>query len=83
MALEEINTKLAKVALDNCEGFPFEEFANDFIAAIEGTNFIPVGGTSDGGADGVHERGLYSSDKKMFFIRCLSSKTIDLRLRKQ
>lgn len=69
MALEEINTKLAKVALDNCEGFPFEEFANDFIAAIEGTEFVPVGGTSDGGADGVQEQGLYSSDKKDVFYQ--------------
>lgn len=69
MALEEINTKLAKVALDNCEGFPFEEFVNDFIAAIEGSDFIPVGGTSDGGADGVHEQGLYSFDKKDVFYQ--------------
>ena len=69
MALDEINTKLAKVALDNCEGFPFEEFANDFIAAIEGTDFIPVGGVSDGGADGVHEQGLYSCDKKNVFYQ--------------
>jgi DNA-binding HxlR family transcriptional regulator len=69
MALKEINTKLAKVALDNCEGFPFEEFANDFMAAIEGTDFIPVGGTSDGGADGVHERGLYGSNKKNVFYQ--------------
>jgi hypothetical protein len=69
MALKEINTKLATIALDNCEGFPFEEFANDFLSAIEGTNFIPVGGTSDGGADGVHEQGLYSSDKKDVFYQ--------------
>lgn len=69
MALKEINTKLAKIALQKCEGFPFEEFANDFLAAIEGTNFIPVGGTSDGGADGVHERGLYCSEKENVFYQ--------------
>lgn len=69
MALEEINTKLAKFALDNCEGFPFEEFANDFLAAIEGSAFVPVGGSSDGGADGVHEQGLYSTEKKNVFYQ--------------
>ena len=69
MSINEVNSKLAKIALDNCEGFPFEEFANDFMAAIEGANFIPVGGTSDGGADGVHERGLYSHDKKDVFYQ--------------
>ena len=69
MALDEVNTKLAKIALDNCEGFPFEEFANDFIAAIEDSKFVPVGGTSDGGADGVHERGLYDTGKKDVFYQ--------------
>ena len=43
MALEEINTKLAKIALDNCEGFSFEEFANDYISAIQGTEFVLSG----------------------------------------
>jgi hypothetical protein len=69
MALKEINTKLAKIALDNCEGFPFEGFANEFLSAVEGINFIPVGGTSDGGADGVHEQGLYNSGKKDVFYQ--------------
>lgn len=69
MALDAINTKLAKFALDNCEGFPFEEFSNDFLAAIEGKNFVPVGGTSDGGADGVHEQGLYSIEKQSVFYQ--------------
>ena len=82
MALEEINTKLAKVALDNCEGFPFEEFANDFIAAIEGTEFVPVGGTSDGGADGVQEQGLYSSDKKDVFYQMSIEKNHRSKIKK-
>lgn len=64
MAIDEVNTKLAKVALDNCEGFPFEEFAHDFFSSIIGTNFVPVGGVSDGGADGIHEQGLFSVEDK-------------------
>ena len=82
MALKEINTKLAKIALGNCEGFPFEEFSNDFISAIEGTNFIPVGGTSDGGADGVHEQGLYNSDKKDVFYQMSIEKNYRSKVKK-
>lgn len=68
MALDEVNVKLAQIALDNCEGFPFEEFANDFLAALEGKDFTPVGGTNDGGADGIKEPGLYSvDDSKIFY----------------
>ena len=62
MAIDEVNTLLAKVALDNCEGFPFENFAHDFLASIIGTDFVPVGGVGDGGADGIYEPGLFTSD---------------------
>ncbi|RYU67545.1 hypothetical protein ERW51_10965 [Aliivibrio finisterrensis] len=61
--LPEVNTKLAKFALQECEGFPFEEFANDFLSAIEGKSFIPVGGVADGGADGAKEEGLFSTER--------------------
>lgn len=69
MALDEVNVKLAQIALDNCEGFPFEDFANDFLAAFEGKDFIPVGGTNDGGADGIREPGLYSVDNSKIFYQ--------------
>ncbi|WP_367971215.1 hypothetical protein RJD38_08565 [Vibrio scophthalmi] len=69
MALDEVNTKIAQVALDNCEGFPFEQFANELIAALDGPGFIPVGGTSDGGADGARVEGLYTKDKPNVFYQ--------------
>ncbi|USD99910.1 hypothetical protein JKJ11_13205 [Vibrio sp. SCSIO 43133] len=69
MALEEVNTKLAQVALDNCEGFPFEQFANELIGAIDGPGFVPVGGTSDGGADGARVEGLYTKDRPNVFYQ--------------
>tara|TARA_R110001599_G_scaffold346153_1_gene571144 strand:+ start:413 stop:2665 length:2253 start_codon:yes stop_codon:yes gene_type:complete len=69
MALDEINTKLAQFALQECEGFPFEAFANDFLAAIEGREFIPVGGVADGGADGAMEQGLFSGDRLNVFYQ--------------
>jgi len=69
MPIDEINTKLGQVALDKCEGFPFERFINDFLAAIEGKDFVPIGGSSDGGADGIQEQGLYSVSKSEVFYQ--------------
>ncbi|UCN14439.1 hypothetical protein LFM56_16490 [Cellulomonas iranensis] len=52
---EMVNTKLARLALADIEGFPFERFANDFFGAMLGARFVPLGGVKDGGADGVDE----------------------------
>ncbi|MDX8390208.1 MAG: hypothetical protein R8M38_06930 [Mariprofundaceae bacterium] len=82
MAIDEVNTKLAQVALDHCEGFPFEQFANDFLASIDGTGFVPVGGTSDGGADGIYDEGLFSTDKKGAFYQISTEKNHRAKIKK-
>lgn len=48
---ERIPTDLVDLALEKAEGFPFERFAIAFYAEVGGANFIPLGGTKDGGAD--------------------------------
>ena len=50
-----IHPDLIQVALEKVEGFAFEKFAQDFLSALEGRNFVPIGGGNDGGADGLHE----------------------------
>ena len=63
MKLENINPELVQIALDRVEGFAFEQFAQDFLATLEGRNFVPLGGMKDGGADGLYvsenERSYY------------------------
>ncbi len=55
--VENVHPELIKVALDKVEGFAFERFAQDFLSVLEGRDFIPVGGLSDGAADGIYECG--------------------------
>lgn len=44
-------------ALDLVEGFPFERFVSDFMSAMLGASYVPLGGVNDGGADGILEGG--------------------------
>ena len=50
--IENVHPELAQVALEKVEGFAFERFTQDFLSVLEGREFVPVGGTKDGGADG-------------------------------
>lgn len=43
----------AAEALAVVEGFPFERFVSDFMSALLGSEFVPLGGVNDGGADGL------------------------------
>lgn len=52
-----VHPELAQIALEKVEGFAFERFAQDFLSALEGRDFIPVGGVGDGGADGIYDAG--------------------------
>lgn len=54
-----IDPRLVRLSLDGVEGFKFEDFGKEFFAAIQGPEFIPLGGVHDDGADGA-SGGLYS-----------------------
>jgi hypothetical protein len=58
MSATNIHPDLLDVALDRVEGVPFERFCQDFLGAIEGRDFVPLGGVHDGGADGLFECGV-------------------------
>lgn len=69
MANTNISSEIAIIALDRAEGSRFEQFSNDFISAIEGCAFIPLGGTHDGGADGFRESEIYESTRNNVFYQ--------------
>ncbi|MBV1786681.1 hypothetical protein KQ940_01275 [Marinobacterium sp. D7] len=54
---ESVNLELVDIALDKVEGFAFERFSQSFFSALEGREFVPLGGVKDGGADGIYECG--------------------------
>ena len=55
---EMIHPALVETALNQVAGTAFEDFVNSFYPSIAGTNYVPLGGTADGGADGFLDRGL-------------------------
>lgn len=57
------------IALAAAEGFPFERFAQDLQSTLSGASFVPAGGTSDGGADGVFAGLLENSGRPTSFFQ--------------
>lgn len=51
--------ELIRISLDQTNGSDFEEFAKKFLAVTLGSQFVPLGGQRDGGADGFIEENLY------------------------
>lgn len=47
-----VMTELVEISLERVESWDFESFGMQFCAAIEGTEFVPLGGMHDGGAEG-------------------------------
>jgi len=46
-----VRPALLEAALEEADGFTFEEFGNSFLGAIRGESFVPLGKNQDGGAD--------------------------------
>ena len=55
MAGNALNLVVADMAIDRADGLAFEKFAGAFMAALIGVSYVPLGGTADGGADGLEE----------------------------
>ncbi|EQA1683048.1 TPA: hypothetical protein ACT919_001905 [Enterobacter roggenkampii] len=64
-----VKKELFEVALNKVTGFEFEDFACAFMAALEGRNFIPLGGVHDGGADGLSDKELYQAESTNVFYQ--------------
>ena len=67
--MNTINHKLVEIALDRVTGVDFEKFANAFLPAIMGFEFVPTGGVHDGGADAFQEQGVFESVKVNSFYQ--------------
>lgn len=63
-AIHNIDANIVQIALDRVKGDPFERFAHEFLSAVRGKDFIPMGGTGDGGADGLLDNGTYEMTKR-------------------
>lgn len=68
--MQPIHPRLVEIALSEVRGADFERFFREFGAAIEGENFVPLGGVHDRGADAFSPvppelpEGLYSLSRR-------------------
>jgi hypothetical protein len=66
---EEFPPTLFEVALDKIHGTEFEEFSSEIMSAVLGTNYVPLGGQNDGGADGFLDDGCFESNVITRFLQ--------------
>lgn len=59
MGLETINIEHIFIALERVDGNNFESFFHSFYPSFAGEEFIPLGGTKDGGADAFQGEKLF------------------------
>ena len=57
--MKTVNHKLVGIALDKVTGTTFEDFFQAFYSALVGSEFVPLGGFHDGGADAFQGMGLF------------------------
>ena len=69
MAHEPIPVELVEIALARAEGGDFEQFAQSFLSGLEGIDFVPLGGTADGGADGFRRLELCTTSRPGIFYQ--------------
>lgn len=58
---DAIDLRIFSVALGEVGTSEFERFGQAFYAALEGTDFVPLGGSGDGGADALLDRSLFET----------------------
>lgn len=59
MTSETINIDQVNIALERVDGHNFEKFFHAFYPSFAGEDFIPLGGTGDGGADAFQSEKIY------------------------
>lgn len=61
--MQTLNHKAVEIALDHVSGSNFESFFQSFWPALAGTDFIPLGGMHDGGADAFLGESMFEEKK--------------------
>lgn len=67
----EIHPDLIAIALDKVNGDDFESFSKEFMSAVIGAEFVPLGGMHDGGANGYMDdiSNVYATERSGIFYQ--------------
>jgi len=63
MSYRTIDIRAVELALEKVEPTPFEKFSQAFYGAVQGTDYVPLGGMHDGGAEGFELSHIFESSK--------------------
>jgi hypothetical protein len=66
---DHVADEAVAASLGRVDGDTFERFANEFLSAVLGSTFVPVGGRKDGGADGHLQSVLMDARRPKSFIQ--------------
>jgi hypothetical protein len=67
--MNTVNPKLAEIALEHVSGNSFEKFFHAFYPSISGAEFVPAGGTKDGGLDAFLDRGVWQGQNSKTYYQ--------------
>ena len=65
--MKQVNHQRVSLALERVDGTTFENFFHAFYSALTGIQFIPLGGTHDGGADAFHGDRIFKGRSRVFY----------------
>ena len=77
--MEPVNYKLLDIALARVSGKVFEDFAQTMLSSTIGTEFVPLGGVQDGGADGFLQ---IESGQQTAFVQISTQETYREKIRR-
>ncbi|CAN7264797.1 hypothetical protein [Mesorhizobium sp. LjRoot246] len=69
MTTQTIDFRAVELALEHVKPNDFEQFAQAFYSATQGSSFVPLGGTHDGGAEGFDVESLFSEERPGRFMQ--------------
>lgn len=67
--METVDTRVIEIALSRVSGHDFENFAQGFFASTLGVDYVPMGGSHDGGADGAFSNKTFEIAETQKFLQ--------------
>ena len=71
--MQTVDPRVVEIALSRVGGVDFEKFCHSFFAASLGSDYVPMGGLHDGGADGVLNEQIFEDRKMRRFMQASTS----------
>lgn len=79
--MDTIDPRIAEIALSRVGGADFENFCQSFFASTLGSEYVPMGGHHDGGADGALDERIFGNDRMQKFLQASTSPEFKTKIR--